>query len=232
MQKSNTGVYMFQSISIPERVYIGSATDISVRLKDHLNLLRNNKHHSPKLQHHYNKYGEDDLEFSIIECGEYLCEQHLLAREQGWFIPYEYGDTELPYFNICKIAGSRKGHKASIETRMKMSKSRIGNTNSKGHVTSDETKEKIKQGLAKRDPSYREKLSIAATGRKHTDEAKKKISDANKGRTFSKETLKRMSESAKKREKHFGRMQSEESRRKMSETKRIRREERGRNAEI
>jgi group I intron endonuclease len=71
------GVYKIQSIIKPERIYIGSTVDMVNRWWTHLYYLRNGDHHSPKLQRHYNKYGEDDLVFEIIETGDYLCKEHL-----------------------------------------------------------------------------------------------------------------------------------------------------------
>lgn len=124
--KKITGIYLIQSISTPNRVYVGSGININKRWNRHRVLLRRNKHHSPLLQRHYNKYGEDDLVFEIIESGEYLCKQHLLSREQGWFWHYEYENTEKPYFNCEKIAGNRLGSKASEATRRKLSEQRKG----------------------------------------------------------------------------------------------------------
>ena len=54
------GIYKIQSIIKPERYYIGSAINIGSRLKTHFKALRNNLHHSDKLQNHYNKYGAED----------------------------------------------------------------------------------------------------------------------------------------------------------------------------
>jgi hypothetical protein len=51
-----SGIYKIQSIINPERVYIGSAISIRNRWCTHKSELKGNKHHSPKLQNHYNKY--------------------------------------------------------------------------------------------------------------------------------------------------------------------------------
>ena len=95
-----TGIYQIQSNLYPNRIYIGSAIDITKRWRQHLSLLKLNKHHSIKLQNHYNKYGKNDLIFSIlINCKE----DDLINVEQS------YIDDLNPYFNILKIAGSNKG---------------------------------------------------------------------------------------------------------------------------
>ncbi len=61
-----SGIYQIQSKIKPERCYIGSAIHISNRWTKHLSELRLNRHHSRKLQLHYNKYGESDLQFSVL----------------------------------------------------------------------------------------------------------------------------------------------------------------------
>jgi len=140
---------MIQSISKPERVYIGSAIDIRKRWALHIIQLRQLNHHSPQLQHHYNKYGVEDLEFSIIESGEYLDKNHFLSREQGWFIPYSYQDTELPYFNTIKIAGSMFGFRHSEATinKLRNNKSGIGNKSHTGRPHSAEHNSSIGKSM-------------------------------------------------------------------------------------
>jgi len=109
-----TGIYKIESKLKPERVYTGSAVNMKQRWIRHLSDLKLNKHHSIKLQRHYNKYGQSDLIFIIIE----LCfPEFLTAREQY------YINKLKPYFNICKIAGSSLGRNVSEETRKKLSES-------------------------------------------------------------------------------------------------------------
>jgi group I intron endonuclease len=191
MAKNVMGVYSIQSISIPSRVYIGSGVSIYSRWGTHKSLLKRGKHHSIKLQRHYDKYGWNDLSFEIIECGKYVSNKHLLAREQMWYDRFCFDGNELPYFNISKIAGAPmaglrhkpetiekfKNHKASPETRKKQSDSqkRIGN----------------------KPPS--------ATGRKQSEETRKKHGDASRGnkvwlgKKHKPETIAKMKESAKNR---------------------------------
>ena len=111
-----SGIYKIESIIKPDRFYIGSAIDIKDRWRCHLKDLRKNKHNS-KIQNHYNKYGEKDFIFIIVE----LCfSQFLTVREQ-------YYITILnPFFNICKIADSSLGVKHSKKSRENMSKAHKG----------------------------------------------------------------------------------------------------------
>ena len=181
---NKAGVYMIQSISYPKRVYVGSTfRDIDERLKNHRNQLNENKHHSPQLQNHYNKYGKDDLVFEIIESGEYLDKNHLLAREQGWYEPFQFNNKFLPYLNSQLIAGSCLGVKRSKETRDKQSKTCIeqfknGRISSfKGKHHSEETKELQSKRKLGTHWSEENKLNIKGRpssfkGKHHSEETK------------------------------------------------------------
>jgi group I intron endonuclease len=97
------GIYQIQSKIKPDRIYIGSSNNVRRRWYRHLQQLRENKHHSSKLQYHYNKYGINDLVFIIKEP---CFPEFLIIREQ------EYLDKLKPYFNSSLIAGSTLGYPA------------------------------------------------------------------------------------------------------------------------
>lgn len=62
-----SGIYRISNYT-NTKIYIGCSIDISNRIfKQHLGTLRNNTHHSFLLQEHYNKYGEQDLIFDVVE---------------------------------------------------------------------------------------------------------------------------------------------------------------------
>jgi group I intron endonuclease len=110
------GIYKIQSLIKPEHYYIGSSVNIKTRFHSHINLLRKKNHPNCKLQRHYNKYGESDLQFLILlECPK----EDLLNHEQ-FFI-----DTYRLSFNICRIAGTGRDRKIfknhSETTKIKMS---------------------------------------------------------------------------------------------------------------
>ena len=115
----NTGIYQIKSIKTG-RIYLGSAINIKTRWNRHKRDLFKNVHHSSFLQRHYNKYGIDDLIFSIVE----LCKkEELLLREQL------YLDSLNCEFNSCKIAGSCYGTKKSEEFKRKISLLTSGKNN-------------------------------------------------------------------------------------------------------
>lgn len=177
-----SGIYKIESISHPERIYIGSAVNINKRGRIHLSRLRKNKHHSIKLQHHYNKYGEDDLIFSII----LGCEKEDLIRHEQFFI-----DSYNPWFNVCQTAGGRLGTTHSTETKEKI---RIAHL---GKVASPETKLKLSIAHIGKIQSEETKAKkrVANSGENHhmygktpSEETKEKLRVANIGKTYSTET--------------------------------------------
>jgi len=160
-----SSIYKIQSIIKPERCYIGSAIDVKNRWGQHRHGLRQNKHYSTKLQRHYNKYGEFDLMFSIIEP---CLPEFLTIREDTYLHP-------LPYFNTCKIAGSQLGFKHSDETKEIIRESSKGNINKKGSHLSEETKILLREAKKKQ-------ISPWPKGSHHSEETKKYWSEIRKGR--------------------------------------------------
>lgn len=104
------------------KFYIGSSKDLYGRRDGHMSGLRNQKHGNHYLQNAWNKYKEDDFVFIAIEwCAEDL----LITKEQ------EYLDLYAPYnrdigYNICPKAYSKRGVKASEETKKRQSVARKG----------------------------------------------------------------------------------------------------------
>lgn len=163
-----TGIYQIQSKIKSERIYVGSAINVHVRWVRHLNDLRNNRHHSKKLQNHYYKYGEADLQFSIIfRCGR----KQLLMYEQ------HYLDLLNPFFNNRKKAESNLGMKYSEEHRRKISEAHKGKKFSAEHL---------------------KKIGEASRGRHLSEEAKQKLREFNLGKKLSEEHKRKISESNKK----------------------------------
>ena len=59
-------IYQIRNL-INGKVYVGQTVNESRRKANHLFLLRMNKHHSIKLKNAYNKYGEKNFIFEILE---------------------------------------------------------------------------------------------------------------------------------------------------------------------
>jgi group I intron endonuclease len=112
-----SGIYQIQSKIKPERIYIGSSVNIQRRWRDHLYLLKKNKHDNQRLQHHYNKYGKNDFVFSIIiGCGK----DDLVTTEQF------YIDSIKCWFNLCPKAGNTLGVRFSEESKERSRRATLG----------------------------------------------------------------------------------------------------------
>lgn len=64
------GIYLISNL-INNKIYVGQSINIEKRWRQHKRELRNNIHENKKLQNAWNKYGEENFEFSIAcECEE------------------------------------------------------------------------------------------------------------------------------------------------------------------
>lgn len=159
---------------ITNEFYIGSAIHVAYRITSHLKALRNNIHKNKKLQHDYNKYGEENFIFGIIQ--QVRHKEDLIPIEQKWINYYESHND----YNICPIAGSRLGSTTSKSTKIKLSKIGKGRTSGfKGKHHSKET---------------REKMSKLHMGHVFSEKSRRKISKIHKGKVLSKETKRLLSE--------------------------------------
>jgi group I intron endonuclease len=90
-----TGVYQIKN-KTNSKSYIGSTImSFTKRLEHHRCLLRKGKHKNTHLQRAWDKYGEENFEFIVIEVVDKCC---TLEREQ-FFI-----DTLKPEYNINPLA--------------------------------------------------------------------------------------------------------------------------------
>ena len=128
------GVYKICSKIKPQKFYIGSSININKRWNGHLGDLRLNKHHSAKMQNHFNKYGENDLFIMILS---ETSNDNLLSEEQ------KYIDELHPIFNICPIAGNCLGIKRTEEEKEKC----------RSYRHTEEAKKRISDALRKRKPT-------------------------------------------------------------------------------
>lgn len=116
--KLKTGVYQIKN-KINNKFYIGSTSGtFTSRYQSHRHKLRSNQHKNNHLQSAWNKYGEKNFEFLILEqCNV----EERFVREQ------HYIDKLNPDYNILKIAGGGiKGYKHKSETKKLISKLQSG----------------------------------------------------------------------------------------------------------
>lgn len=189
-------IYVIENL-VNNKLYVGSAVNMSKRWTLHLSHLRHQKHHSKHLQNAWNKYGESNFNFKVLE---YCQPEDLITIEQY------YLDWLEPEYNICKLARSCRGIKLTPEHKHKISLANKGNCNFRGHTHTEEAKHKI--GEAHLGNTNR-------LGQKNSLEHNLKISLANKeqvpwikGRGHSKETRQKLSEALKGKRNALGNKQS------------------------
>lgn len=153
-----SGIYLIFN-RVNKKKYIGSAIDIYDRWKRHKSQLNKNKHCNLYLQKAWNKYGENAFKFSILE--RVPKSKNLTQREQFWMDKLDVCNPKKGY-NMCPIAGSRLGSKASKETIEKIRLSKLG-----------------KSG-GKRTEATKRKISEANIGKIFSEETRKKMSEAQK----------------------------------------------------
>jgi group I intron endonuclease len=115
--KNKGGIYKIRNI-INNKVYIGSATNLYQRKREHFSRLNNNKHENQYLQNSWNKYGKNNFLFEVIEYVEN--DNKLIEREQYYFNITNCCKRENGY-NIRPKAESNLGTKRTDEQRKKLS---------------------------------------------------------------------------------------------------------------
>ena len=162
------GIYKIKN-NIDDKVYIGQSINIKSRLAEHKSALRHNRHSNTYLQHAFNKYGEENFDFSIIcEC----------TRD-------ELDELEKHYIlNVYKSIDRNKGYNregggnlrkyVTKETRDKISIA------GKNRFLNPEEVEKNRERAIKRykDPNEHVKMSIAQKKRYNNPEECIKNSEA------------------------------------------------------
>lgn len=108
------GIYMIKNLK-NNKVYIGQSTNIYSRWNKHRYELRKNNHKNSYLQNSWNKYGEDNFEFSILEVHESIDKLFLSERENVWIEVFDSTNEKwgynLYYANIkgeCKHTNRSK----------------------------------------------------------------------------------------------------------------------------
>lgn len=209
MKEKIIGIYEIRN-KINNKVYIGQSVDVHRRLKSHINSLNRNKD-SKYLQRVWEKYGEKNFEFKIIEI---LDDKNKLNDREIFWIEYNKSTNRDFGYNL------RDGGNYSTfceETRKLMSISA-----SNRPPISDKTREKLRCARKRRKFSIEtcRKISENQKGKKLSKETKDKISNTLKGKVTWNIGRKHSEESKKKnRNAHLGKKHSEESKKKMSEAK-------------
>lgn len=113
-----SGIYIISSSST-NKVYVGSATNISKRWSAHRKQLRTEVHRNIHLQLAWNKHGEEDFVFRVLE---FCTKDNLDNREQHWMDYYDATNNKLGY-NLAPTARSSRGRKwTDLERSLRLPK--------------------------------------------------------------------------------------------------------------
>ena len=115
-----SGIYAIKN-KTNNKLYIGQSQDIKNRWSNHKNRLNNNKHSNKKLQNSWNKYGEENFEFVILE----ECSQDIINDREIYWISY-YNTTNCENGYNLSIGGeaTNKGAKWTEEQKNNASKNK------------------------------------------------------------------------------------------------------------
>lgn len=146
LTRDNFVIYKITNL-VNKKIYIGSAVYFAQRRGEHLSKLRRQIHHNKHLQNSFNKHGEEQFKFDVVE---YASKETLVEREQYWI------DKLNPEYNFLRVAFSSIGFKHSEETKKKLSEGMKGHKRCVGRKLSKETKKRI--GLTRSKPIYQYSL--------------------------------------------------------------------------
>lgn len=115
------------------KVYIGSSVNVKKRWSMHRCSLRRGDHHCVRLQRSWNKYGEQEFAFEIVEFVSNKGD--LRNREQCWLDVTKASDPDFG-FNSSPDAERNSGRKWTEEQRARHSKAMTGRKLSTNHKQS------------------------------------------------------------------------------------------------
>ena len=208
-----TGIYKIIN-KVDRKYYVGSSKDITEsRWVDHKKELNRGKHYNKYLQNAWNKYGESNFDFVIIEIlPPNTIKKTLLEHEQKWLNIAKSEQNNC--YNLIFSAGGGGDFSEEVLNKMKMPKLSMRGKYHPfyGKHHSEETKLKISNSNKKhfsikentpmfeKHHSEKTKLKISKSrtgkyfaknnpnfGKKHTEESKLKISNGHKGKILSEE---------------------------------------------
>ena len=160
-----SGIYQIRNL-VNGKVYVGSAVNLRARRNRHFSYLRNNCHANRKLQNAFNKYGEENIVFEVVEI--VADKYNLLEREQYYI---DTLNAVKEGYNIRLIAESNLGIKYSEQSKERIRKAKSN--------ISEETRKRMSISRNKRPPiseETRRRMSLAQQGKHMSEETKQRIS--------------------------------------------------------
>jgi group I intron endonuclease len=161
------GVYAIRN-KTTGKAYVGSAAkSMKGRWGDHRKTLRKGEHRSRYLQRAWNKYGEKDFEFVVLEeCPAELC----VEREQHWIDKLKAANSKTGY-NMSPTAGSNLG--AKYGPLSEEHRKRIGNFHRELWADPEYKKERLR---IFEENGTREKIAASKRGQTLSPKSRRKLS--------------------------------------------------------
>ena len=166
--KNISGIYKIVN-KINGKYYVGSAKVICNRWREHKRTLKIGTHHCAYLQRSWNKNGECNFEFIVVEkCSSdirFIVEQKYLdiaktEKDKCYNSQFLVNGGDKTEETKKRMSEARKGVRLSEETKRKLSEMNKGKLFGTRHPLTDETKEKLRR---------------CNIGKHHTEEARLKI---------------------------------------------------------
>jgi group I intron endonuclease len=155
------GIYKIKNI-VNNKIYVGSTLkSFEFRFKTHVQLLKRNQHENSILQNAWNKYGENNFIFEVVESFDIIALEELLNLEKYYILKYDSTNRNCGY-NICAVGKSRHGTKWSEESK----KNRCGSGNpmfEKGYLKEGELNPMFGKTLTQ---THKDNMSKSLTGLK------------------------------------------------------------------
>jgi len=156
-----SGIYHIKN-TVSNGIYFGRSVDVADRLSHHKHQLKRGVHVNKRLQHSWNKHGEQSFEFKMI----WEETPDKLEELEGFILETVWGNERLFNHHKLSVGGFLPNNKLGCFTR------------------SEETKKKLSVAFKGREFSeqHKQKIAVGKTGLKASDETKKKMSDKRSGK--------------------------------------------------
>ena len=134
--KRESGIYIIRNL-VSKKVYVGQAKSVYTRLIHHKHELLTGTHGNSHLQRSFNKHGEDNFEFDIIE----YCDSEILTEKER-----EHINSQDSVYNMKEAAdhpGGSKQKNITQEHKDKISEALKGKTPSNFWTNQKNSQRKI-----------------------------------------------------------------------------------------
>jgi len=189
--KNDVSAIYIISNAIDKKAIVGYSANAISRMYEHRRQLLNNSHSNKYLQNSFNKYGDKNFEFEILE--EY--EREFLPSMENWWANMlnthnrEYGYNIAPTGPYLNPGMSQET--INLQKEVQKRKYQEGYINPMtGKIHSDETRKKISDSVKltfPRKPSKRKNLPSPLKGKPKSEEHNKKVSLSNSNKVIQKD---------------------------------------------